>query len=72
MNLKQTRKYLDSKGYTGLEVSKAEGVYYLIGCEEQFDGQVGRCLDAVRLDQVTPDVLDWKLRELERSRREED
>lgn len=71
MNRKQIEQHLLNRGRLGMEVSKAEGVWYLIGCEEQYDGTVERCLDAVRLDQITPEVLDWKLTELDRSRKED-
>ncbi|QYW02164.1 hypothetical protein CPT_Sonora_063 [Stenotrophomonas phage Sonora] len=72
MNVKSANKYVADRGYPGMEVSKADGVYYLIGREELFDGSVERCLHVVRASDLTENVLDGKLVELERNRLEEE
>lgn len=58
-------KYLASLGHPELFVNKAEGVWYLLGGDDsRYDPFVERCLHTVRIDDVTPDVLRWKLDEL--------
>ena len=64
MNKQQASKYLTQAGFPGLFIDKAEGVWYLLGDEGVVDQSVERCLHAVRLEDVSVDMLRSKLCEL--------
>lgn len=64
MKAAQANAHLAQAGFPGLFVSKAEGVWYLLGDDGVINPAVERCLHVVRLDDLTPEVLNWKLKEL--------
>lgn len=53
ITVKQLNAALAAAGIAHAEVSKAEGVWYLVG--EAFDGTEETCLHAVRLSDLTPE-----------------
>jgi hypothetical protein len=64
MNREQANKHLENAGFPGLFVSKADGVWYLLGDDGVTHQEVERCLHVVRLDDMTVETLNWKLGEL--------
>lgn len=64
MNNRKADEYLANRGYPGLFIAKAEGVYYLLGDEGVLNHAAERCLHVVRLSDLTEKDLEWKLREL--------
>lgn len=64
MNVSKANKFLAAAGFPDLTVNKAEGVWYMIGDEGVVNQHVERCLHVVRLDDLTEEVLTWKLNEL--------
>jgi len=71
MNKAQANAFAASKGFPGLTVSKAEGVWYLVGDEGVSNEYVERCLHIVRLADLTEDVLSWKIEELTAPRQDD-
>lgn len=64
MNVASANKFLSSAGFPGLFVSKAGGIWYLLGDDGVVNLSVERCLHVVRLADLTKEVLTWKLEEL--------
>lgn len=65
MTRDEANRYLVRAGYPDATVNKAEGVWYLLGDDPSFvNHSVERCLHVVRLGDLTPATLDWKLRQL--------
>lgn len=66
MNKNAANRYLANLGFPELEVDKAEGVYYIVGGrdDDRIDQFIERCLNVVRLSDLSTSDLDWKLREL--------
>lgn len=64
MNRNEANKFL-AKIDADLFVNKAEGVWYLLGGDDnKYDPCVERCLHVVRASDLTEDVLKWKIDEL--------
>lgn len=64
MNRNEANKFL-AKIDADLFVNKAEGVWYLLGGDDnKYDPYVERCLHVVRASDLTEDVLKWKIEEL--------
>lgn len=53
-------RLLERTGYPGLEVSKAEGVYYLVGDEGVVNHDIERCLHVVRIKDLDQHWLLFK------------
>lgn len=67
MTRKQANSWLAARGFPGLEVSKAEGIWYLVGGHGDpriVNFGVDRCLHVVRLADLTEQDLSSKLDEL--------
>lgn len=65
MNALEARSFLRKIGHPDLHVSKAEGVWYLLGGDyPKYNSKVERCLHVVRLSDLTEKVLRWKVDEL--------
>ena len=64
MNRNQADLFIARMGFPGLVISKAEGVWYIIGDEGVVNHNVERCLHVVRLSDLTERDLRWKVQEL--------
>jgi hypothetical protein len=60
----QANRWLAVNGAPGLELSKAEGVWYVVGDEGVVNHAVERCLHVTRLEDLTETMLRWKVEEL--------
>lgn len=73
MNAAQANAWLAAQGFPCLEVSKADGVWYVVGGheDERIARSVERCLHVVRIEDLTEDLLGQKLNELTEEHRME-
>lgn len=67
MTRHEANKYLKAAGFPGLEVDKADGIWYLVGDDGVVNQAAERCLHVVRLSDLDESTLRWKLNELTNS-----
>lgn len=66
MTRNQANRYLADRGFPDLEISKADGVWHIVGGHDdpRISDEPERCLHVCRLEEVTASVIERKLGEL--------